>query len=653
MSRSNSKLPFLPGYQIDLTERTNFAKSHLFDVKNGVPLTDVRRTSSPKTDGHKIIAQTAPFIDPRPKKGNAITSTSSLKKLPDWVKYDRKVLRYWAHFVEPIYDSPIEKTRVRKFRIYFHLNDKSIHIEEFKDTNSGFFQGRFLEKARIPKNLNAYIEPEDLLVGHDINIFSRKFHITDADKFTREFMKKESGIELAPKEAVPIDDWNERKLALDNTKDRKQESDIRTFVEASLGKPMKWHLKAVKKFLANDRKVLKFWCVWDDPSLYGEKRKFILHYFLADGTVEVSEVHTPNSGRDYFPQLLSRCKLPKCPPPIGAAIIGTDHNDKIEFYTHADFRVGCYVTVYSRHFLIIKADDFTKQFYKEVHGLKDEDFVPVEQNEKIYVPPKVDPPPYNGYGEEEDSLGSFYSLVPKPPRRNYTKLLKYDKTALRFLGKLVSQHPEDQERRFIIEFFLSNDTIRVYEQSMRNSGFVAGKFLDRMRCKNSKTGEWFKPGEFFVGASLVINGFLFDLLEADEATLNFMEGNPENFTKANVEDILKGLADSLWDKSFRKATTFREIDKDKDRYIDVGEFADLCEKLGWKLDEHQKLTIFRKFDDDGSGRITFPEFFKALEKYKFDPAARNSSIHGTSAIAKPGGSSERKQTLDKVTSPNE
>jgi len=650
---SSSKLPFLPGYQISLNERTNFAKSHLFDVKNGVPLTDVKRTKICRTDIHNIIAQTAPFIDPRQQAGNSVTSQPPLFNLPDWVKFDRKVLRYWAHFIEPIYDSPIEKTRVRQCRIYFYLDDKSIHIEEFKDSNSGIPQGRFLEKARIPKNLNEYIEPKDLLVGSDITIFSRTFHITDADGFTRKFMKEDCGIELAAKKAVPIDDWNERKLARENTKERKQDSDIRTFVEASLGKPMKWHLKAVKKFLANDRKVLKFWCTWDDPSLYGEKRKFILHYFLADGTVEVSEIHSPNSGRDYFPQLLSRCKLPKCPPPIGAAVIGTDHSDKIETYNHADFRVGCYITVYARHFLIIKADEFTKEFYKTVHGLKDEDFIPVEQNEEVYVPPQREPPPYNGYGEEEDSLGSFYSLVPKPPRRNYTKLLKYDKTALRYLGKLMSHHPEDQERRFIIEFFLSDDTIRVYEQSMRNSGFVAGKFLDRRRCKNVKTSAWFKPDEFFVGASLIINGFAFDLLEADEATLRFMEGNPGNFTRANVEDILKGLADSLWDKSHRRTTTFLDIDKDNDRYIDVGEFADLCEKLGWKLDEHQKITIFRKFDMDGSGNITFPEFFKALEKYKFDAVVRNESILGTGEIIKQSDSSETKQPPVKIASPYE
>jgi len=508
---------------------------------------------------------------------------------------------------------------VRKFRIYFYLANKSIHIEELKD-HSGIIQGKFLERARIPKNMDEFVEPQDFFVGGDITIFSRKFHISNADEFTRKFMREKHGIELAPKEQVPVDDWNQRLLNEEERKKQQEVSDIGTFVEASLGKPMKWHLQAVKKFLVNDRKVLKFWCVWDDPSLYGEKRRFILHHFLSDDTVEISEVHKPNSGRVHTPQLLSRCRLPKVPPPTGAALIGRDHSDIVEYYTHADFRVGCYVTVYSRHFLIVKADEFTKQFYKEVYGLTEKDFVPVEQKEEVYVPPKRSPPPHNGYGGEEDSLGSFYSLVPKPPRRNYAKLLKFDKDALRYLGQMVSDQPANNDRRFIIEFFLSDDTIRIYEQSLKNSGFVAGKFFDRRRFKNVATGEWFKPNEFSVGKTLTINGFVFNLLEADEATVNLMKGG-EISTKASVDEVIMGLADSLWDKSFSKTQTFRDIDKDKTAKIDIDEFGEMCALLGWKLNDQQKLQVFEKFDTDGSGEITMTEFFRSLEKFKFDRAS--------------------------------
>jgi len=345
-----------------------------------------------------------------------------------------------------------------------------------------------------------------------------------------------------------------------------------------------------------------------------------MHYFLADDTIEVSEIHAPNCGRDGFPKLLSRCQLPKNPPPIGAAKIGQDHSDNIEHYTHADLRVGCYVTVFSRNFLIIKADEYTKRFYIDVHGLSEDDFIPIVQKEEIYVPPVAEIPPPTGFGNEEDSLGSFHSLVPKPPKKDYAKLVKYDRTALRFMAKLQSEHPEDLDRRFIVEFFLADDTIRVFEQAMRNSGFVAGKFLDRRKVQNGDTGKFFKPNEFYVGASINITGFKFALIEADEYTLKLMENEGEIFTRANSSIILKNLADKLWDKSFNKTNTFRDIDKDHDRYISVDEFGGLCTKLGWNLDPHQKLTIFRKFDTDNSGRITFPEFFKALEAYKFDKA---------------------------------
>jgi len=221
-------------------------------------------------------------------------------------------------------------------------------------------------------------------------------------------------------------------------------------------------------------------------------------------------------------------------------------------------------------------------------------------------------------------LGSFYSLVPRPPRRDLARHLKYGKTALCFRGKLVSDYPEDQERRFIIEFFLSDETVRVFEQSMRNSGFVGGKFLERRRFKNAQTGEWFKSKEFIVGSKITINRYTFELLEADVATTNLLQGG-EEFTRASVEEILSGLSDSLWNKSFRKTKTFRDIDKDGGQTIDINEFSNVCASLGWKMDEQKKRKVFEKFDVDGSGEIGLDEFFKALEKFKFDHTANGSS----------------------------
>ena len=52
-----------------------------------------------------------------------------------------------------------------------------------------------------------------------------------------------------------------------------------------------------------DRKVLRFFCACDDLP-------YVIHYYMADDTIEIREVHHPNDGRDAFPKLLNRQKLP-------------------------------------------------------------------------------------------------------------------------------------------------------------------------------------------------------------------------------------------------------------------------------------------------------------------------------------------------------
>lgn len=58
--------------------------------------------------------------------------------------------------------------------------------------------------------------------------------------------------------------------------------------------------------------MLHFYALWDDTDApQGELRPVDIHYYLVDDTVEVRELHTPNSGRDPFPVLMRRQRLPK------------------------------------------------------------------------------------------------------------------------------------------------------------------------------------------------------------------------------------------------------------------------------------------------------------------------------------------------------
>jgi len=47
-------------------------------------------------------------------------------------------------------------------------------------------------------------------------------------------------------------------------------------------------MDTLKQFLDHDRHVLRFYCYWDDrDEMFGDVRYMILHYYLADDTIEV------------------------------------------------------------------------------------------------------------------------------------------------------------------------------------------------------------------------------------------------------------------------------------------------------------------------------------------------------------------------------
>lgn len=76
---------------------------------------------------------------------------------------------------------------------------------------------------------------------------------------------------------------------------------MKEFLEKALGGG---RVVSQKQFLDNDRKVLRFFTKFDGLP-------FVIHYYLADDTVEIREVHHANDGRDSFALLLKRQKLPQ------------------------------------------------------------------------------------------------------------------------------------------------------------------------------------------------------------------------------------------------------------------------------------------------------------------------------------------------------
>jgi hypothetical protein len=103
-----------------------------------------------------------------------------------------------------------------------------------------------------------------------------------------------------------------------------------------------------KQFLDNDRKVLRFYTNCADL-------QFEWHYFLANDTVEIREVHFPNDGRDSFSVYLRRQRLPQTfdVNQPGQQFIGD------RYLTCDEVEMGVPLVAYGRVFTINGVDKFT------------------------------------------------------------------------------------------------------------------------------------------------------------------------------------------------------------------------------------------------------------------------------------------------------
>lgn len=57
--------------------------------------------------------------------------------------------------------------------------------------------------------------------------------------------------------------------------------------------------------------MINFKCIYNRCSTFGDPHELVLHYYLADDTIEILEKIPQNSGRDSVPVFLRRGKLPK------------------------------------------------------------------------------------------------------------------------------------------------------------------------------------------------------------------------------------------------------------------------------------------------------------------------------------------------------
>ncbi|XP_045426391.1 EF-hand domain-containing family member C2 [Pipistrellus kuhlii] len=541
--------------------------------------------------------------------------------VPSWVAFDKHVLSFDAYEEAEMDDKRIEDYRIRRYKIYFYLEDDTIQVNEPEIKNSGLPQGTSIRRHRIPlppPNAEEFYTIHDFNINIDVVFYGRTFKIYDCNTFTKNFLKK-VGVRLNPPGKCPDDPYTKlRKEILDYVRPLRPYDSFNT----------------LKEFLEYDGKVLRFFCMWDDTaSMFGDFRQLILHYFLADDTIEIKELLPHNSGRDPMSFFLQRGKLPKYGPPgvhqpgdVTDRIVLNVYNgynvsrvhgymlDKFkdsklvqDFYKDTDLTIGASINVWGRKVLLCDCDEFTKTYYRTKYGIQNFPSIPC----KPPTPPKrkKEFPPYTGFGSEEDSLRSCIGLVPivRPDLEAFKKSMENDSygnesNTLRFFAKMIKHQCEDADRLFVISYFLGNNTLSVFEPIERNSGYTGGLFLKRLRVKRpgqeifkSELSEYIQPEELYIGARLNVNGYLFILLNADEYTLKYMEENSDRFPHSNLECALQMLKDEK-SKAREIKQVFRAVDCNLTKTVDYNTFRNILMDITVdRLSEQQFITIVRRY----------------------------------------------------------
>lgn len=517
---------------------------------------------------------------------------------PAWLKHDRQVLRFFAYFQEPVHENPNENYRVRHCTIYFYLEDGTMQINEPKVENSGVPQGAFVKRHRIPKPKEVgggFYTPVDLKCGMNITMYSRTFRIISCDSFTKWFYDN-ALLDIGELEEPPVDSFQELEVRkkMDVSQMGGATRDVvegKEYTELSLGGARK-NVK-IQQFLANDRKVLRFNVYWDDPTRYGSRQYFVLHYFLSDDTVEILGEYGRNCGRDPYPAFYARKPLKK--NPMMSATPGMLEPEPI-MYKPEDFVVGHTIDCLGRTITLYDCDEFTRDFYRGYCGFEQVSF-------SIEEPPPVHNqlsfPPHTGIGSEADSLASCLALRPKPPPKDIKKMMANSGIALRFEACMDNRKPEDCTRKFILVVYLSDDSVAIFESRRRNSGHDEGKFSERSKKRNDATGEWYKPQDFSVGKIVTLQSQPFKILRADEYTLKFMEEFKAVFPVANIDTIASKL-------------TAIQPELSPTGVIKADELSDMCKKHAIELSDHEIITVLRSCGEPGTSNVVIPKLIEAM-----------------------------------------
>jgi EF-hand domain-containing protein 1 len=422
---------------------------------------------------------------------------------------------HFSVIVSDIHDTS-RNPRIRNCSLFYYLENDSIKIVEHPQPNCS--SGTLLRRSIVAKEDGSQLLLDDIQIGEDVVIYSQCYSVVGCTGSTRNFLE-DIGRENLP----PADSLEEGSVVTKEEPEwgafRREKNNLKAFMEAKLGNTV--NNTGREGFNEFGNMVLKFLCSWDNSEmLFGDMQEFVLVYHLADDTIEIFNSVGPGGAKEQFPKLLKRAPLVK----DRDSTYGED--DDNQFYHWTDLFIGAEINVYSRLLRVIEADTETRNFYDMLEfplAQGERSMSMSASQEKLVFERPI--PPHNGFGSEEDSLKSC--VGPLCPTSSSVRLNSFESRVLAFFARLVTDSCTDEARRFVISYYMQDNTIKIQEPPVRNSGFVGGLFLSRRKVKRSGGGGYMDQHDFQVGATVQVLTHKFIIEGANDFTLRWLESQSD------------------------------------------------------------------------------------------------------------------------------
>ncbi|XP_063872418.1 EF-hand domain-containing family member C2-like [Scylla paramamosain] len=463
-------------------------------------------------------------------------------------------------------------------------------------------------------------------VGECVTLLGRRYLVTGCDSATRTYL---SSLGLAPTPDL---------LPYSTTFILPTQAGTDTRA-AKLPFSLEWPKKhPLATFVQHSTQVLRFFGEWaaEGEDVGGVTTpvtdKVELRYYLEDDTAEVRVHHLTPHQHALTPtppavptKLLKRAPIPKNLSEVAGAVslgaIGRPTLNLLglrggrvhlkdrrpqaasspQFLGPEDLILGQTVRVCGRLLRLCECDAFTTRYYKQALGV---DQVPAEYqylSRKIGTAPAPRKSPLDPRRLEEHPRDTLHPL----PTTVTTLVGGYhardirdgcEDKILRFGAHLVSDDERDRNRDFVVNFYIYDSTISVFELPKLNSGRRAGMFLGRGLVVAPEGGH-VGVDHLYMGATLSLNSHVFRLTHADEFTLRYMEEHADEFTQASYNVALDEARRCLGHHDLT-AILHRLAESDPSKTGFVSSFlviSSLAKALsGSKLSEQQVVSLVRR-----------------------------------------------------------